>query len=162
MCKNLNSNEAFVVVAKGGDAVFHWLGKGASDDEKAYAKSLGAIIAPSASVNTGFEEGSETDEFWAALGGKTEYASSKELGFAPGFEPRLFQITNSQGYMYMHEIYNFVQDDLNNNDIMALDAYQTIYIWVGVHANKHEKKNAIGKIEKFIGALQDGRTLKTV
>ena len=56
-CKNLNSNEAFVVVAKGGDAAFYWLGTGASEEEKAYAKTLGAILAPSASVNTGFEEG---------------------------------------------------------------------------------------------------------
>lgn len=62
----------------------------------------------------------------------------------------------------MKEIYNYVQDDLNNNDIMALDAYKTIFVWVGIHANKHEKKNAISKIEKFIDALQDGRTLKTV
>lgn len=161
-CKKLNSNEAFVVVAKGGDAAFYWLGSGASEDEKAFAKTLGAVLAPSASVNTGFEEGSESDEFWAALGGKTEYPSAKELGFAPGFEPRLFHLTNSQGYYYMKEIYNYVQDDLNNNDIMALDAYKTIFIWVGIHANKHEKKNAISKVEKFIDALQDGRTLKSV
>jgi len=51
---------------------------------------LGAILAPDASVNTGFKEGEETDEFWAALGGKTEYSSIKNMGIAPGFEPRLF------------------------------------------------------------------------
>lgn len=47
-------------------------------------------MTPGASVKTGFKEGEESEEFWAALGGKTEYLSSKELGFAPGFEPRLF------------------------------------------------------------------------
>jgi len=31
----------------------------------------------------------------------------KELGFAPGFNPRLFNCSNSQGYFHMKEIYNF-------------------------------------------------------
>jgi gelsolin len=93
-CK-LNSNEAFFVVAKGGDAAFYWIGEGASKEEGEYAAKLGAMLAPDASVNTGFKEGEETDEFWAALGGKTEYSSIKNMGIAPGFEPRLYQCSNS-------------------------------------------------------------------
>jgi len=51
---------------------------------------MGAILAPDAAVNTGFKETEETEEFWEALGGKTKYSSIKEMGIAPGFEPRLF------------------------------------------------------------------------
>ena len=95
LAKNLNSNEAFFAVAKGGDAAFYWLGEGASEDESAYAKKLADLIAPAASVKTGFKEGEETEEFWTALGGKTTYSSMKEMGIAPGFEPRLFHCSNS-------------------------------------------------------------------
>lgn len=56
---------------------------------------MGAILCPGAALNTGFKEGEETDEFWEALGGKTEYSSIKEMGIAPGFEARLFNISNS-------------------------------------------------------------------
>lgn len=96
------------------------------------------ILCPNAPVKTGFKEGAETDEFWAALGGKTEYSSIKELGIAPGFEARLFNISNSQGYLHMSEVYNFSQMDLNVNDVMVLDAYSTIFMWMGPKANKVE------------------------
>ena len=94
-CEKLNSNDAFFVVASGGDACFYWLGGGASDDEQAYSKKLADMLAPNASVKTGFKEGEETEEFWGCLGGKTEYLSTKDLGFAPGFEPRLFNCSTS-------------------------------------------------------------------
>jgi len=48
------------------------------------------MLAPGAALNTSFKEGEETDEFWTALGGKTEYSSLKSMGVCPGFEPRLF------------------------------------------------------------------------
>ena len=157
MAKNLNSNEAFFVAAKGGDAAFYWIGEGASEDETNYAKKLADILTPSASAKTGFKEGDETEEFWAALGGKTVYSSMKEMGIAPGFEPRMFHCSTSQGYFHMKEIYNFCQMDLNNNDIMVLDAYSTIFMWVGRNSNDTERNNIMAKVEKYVGALSDGR-----
>jgi len=51
------------------------------------------------------KEGEETDEFWASLGGKEEYSKIKEqMGAVAGFEPRLFNISNSTGYTYMKEV----------------------------------------------------------
>lgn len=157
MAKNLNSNEAFFVVAKGGDAAFYWLGEGASEDESNYAKKLADILAPGASVKTGFKEGEESEEFWAALGGKTTYSSIKEMGIAPGFEARLFHCSTSQGYFHMKEIYNFSQVDLNNNDVMVLDAYSTIFMWIGRNSNNTERKNVVAKVEKYVNSLTDGR-----
>jgi len=157
LCEKLNSNEAFFVVAKGGEACYYWIGEGASEDEAAYAQKLGAILCPGASQNTGFKEGEETDDFWASLGGKTTYSSIKEMGIAPGFEPRLFHCSNCQGYFHMKEIYNFQQTDLNNNDVMVLDVYSTIYIWVGRNSNEVERKNVIKKVEKYVENITDGR-----
>ena len=40
---------------------------------------------------------------------------------------------------------------------MVLDAYSSIYIWIGRGANKTEKRNAQKKVDSYIQALQDGR-----
>ena len=60
-----------------------------------------------ASQKLKFKEGEEPQEFWDALGGKTEYSSVKDTGIALGFEPRLFQASNAHGYFFVSEIFNF-------------------------------------------------------
>lgn len=56
------------------------------------------------------EESSEPDDFWTALGGKTEYLNYKELGMNPDFEARLFDMRwSNQGKFWMNEIHNFSQ-----------------------------------------------------
>lgn len=103
----LNSNEAFFLVAKGGAACFYWLGEGSTEDEQAFAKKLGDVLAPGA-ASSGFKEHEETEEFWTALGGKGEYSSIKSMGIAPGFQPRLFHCSNASGFFHMKEIHNFI------------------------------------------------------
>lgn len=153
VCSNLNSGDCFFIVDEQAKKCFSWFGEGANDEEKKYTSSLAAILAPDLEHGE-VEEGKEEESFWASFdGGKTEYSSMKELGFAPGFTPRLFQISNATGYIHMREIYNFQQDDLNNNDVMVLDAFKTIFLWIGRKANKTEKRNAQKKVDAYMQAL---------
>jgi len=108
------------------------------------------------------KEGSEPQAFWDALGGKTEYASAKLLGFSPDFSPRLFCVSSVQGYVHMKEVPNYAQDDLNNNEVMVLDAYRTVYVWVGNNSNKFERKGAHTKVEQYLETLTDGRVAKDI
>ena len=108
------------------------------------------------------DETEESEDFWAALGGKTEYSSTKNLGFAPGFNPRMFQISVNSGYNKMTEIRNFRQEDLNNHDVMIVDAYSTIWLWTGNKSNKHEHRASIKRTEEYKNALTDGRDLKKI
>lgn len=56
-------------------------------------------------------EGCEPEDFWAALGGKTEYASNKWLAEElPNYPPRLFQCSNASGKFNVEEIFDFAQD----------------------------------------------------
>lgn len=155
-CQFLNSNEAFLVIPKGAATTFYWIGEGATEEEANYAKSLGPILAPGAS-HTGFKEHEEVQEFWDALGGKTEYLSVKDLGIAPGFEARLFHCSNAHGYFHMKELYNFCQEDLNNHDVMVLDTFNTIYMWIGLHSNDGERRTVGKKVEQYVENLTDGR-----
>jgi len=109
LASNLNSGESFVVIAPGGAKCWAWLGSDSSDSEKAYAKTLCGILAKDATM-VEVNESEEDDEFWETLGGKTEYLNFKELGIAPNFEPRLFNMRfspNEGGAFWMAELPNF-------------------------------------------------------
>ena len=40
---------------------------------------------------------------------------------------------------------------------MVLDAFSTVFMWVGLKANKVEKAKTIKKVEQYIANIQDGR-----
>lgn len=103
----MNSNDAFFVVNAGGSHAWAWIGEGASEEETAYAETLGQKLAPNAAFAV-TKEHEESDEFWSALGGKAEYPNTKTMGFAPGFQPRLYEVSNASGYSYMKVVDDFL------------------------------------------------------
>lgn len=44
-----------------------------------------------------------------------------------------------------------------NDDIMLLDAYQTIYVWIGNKSNDFEKRGAFKSAQKYIDSIRDER-----
>jgi hypothetical protein len=102
-----------------------------------------------------FAEGSETDEFWAAIGGKTEYNDSAAAH--PDVEPRLFQCSDAKGDFRVEEIPNFMQEDMNDEDVFMLDTFTEIYMWFGSKSGTDEQKLAAESAEKFVKNADDGR-----
>lgn len=53
--------------------------------------------------------------------------------------------------MQIKEIYTFTQNDLITEDILVLDCYREIYVWVGQHAALLSKKEAfvVGKVTRL-------------
>merc|ERR1719183_739209 len=99
-----------------------WKGKGASDDEVDVGKKIWENMGHNGDdEEVILEEGAETEEFWALLGGKGEYLSDPAL-YDPSFEPRLFAISNCSGGMRMEECFYPEQEDLRDNDVMLIDA----------------------------------------
>lgn len=62
----------------------------------------------------------------------------------------------------MKEIYNFMQEDLNNNDVMVLDTFNTVYLWIGRNSNKHERTSTWNKIKDYLDNVTDGRDASKV
>jgi len=107
------------------------------------------------------DEGKEPDAFWTALGGKGEYPTSKELS-AGNVEPRLFHCTTAKtGAFRIDEIFNFVQDDLINDDVIILDAYSEVFVWVGHDSTKEERDNAFKAALEYVKNINDGRSANT-
>uniref|UniRef100_H2YUU6 Gelsolin-like domain-containing protein n=1 Tax=Ciona savignyi TaxID=51511 RepID=H2YUU6_CIOSA len=135
---SLNSNDAFVVKTK--NECFVWIGRGASDAEVAAAR---AICKHSVAEQ---KEGSESSQFWSVLGGKKEYASSpRMLEDLDSNPPRLFAISNAKGRVTIEEVPGeFTQGDLEPDDVMMLDAWDVVFIWIGEGANAEERSVAPG------------------
>jgi len=150
---SLNSNDAFALLA--GGKTFLWKGKGASDEEKAVAAHAAGVLQ-SKNTTVDVEEGAEPEEFWAALGGKGEYANDESL-YVEYREPRLFHCSDASGAFRVEEIEAFGQEDLEDSDVMILDCHQSVFVWIGSGANVDEKRNAMEIAQKYVREAPDGR-----
>lgn len=154
---SLNSNDVFVLVESPENSIV-WTGKGANAAETGLGYALVTKLygADATAGQTYIDEGQEIDEFWDALGGQAEYASSPLLQ-NPDYDPRLFQISNTSGALRIEECCDFTQEDLMDEDVMLLDTVSTVFVWIGNGANKEEKEHAPQIAQDYIDAATDGR-----
>lgn len=146
---SLNSNDAFILVTPRGSYV--WFGKRATGDEREFAKAATGSISELAKRYEPVREGEEPQIFWDALGGKKEYVSVKDekddtMDVRP---PRLFHCSNDKGYFYAEEVFDFTQDDLEEDDVMILDTFKTAFLWLGKDCNAVEKKEGLLTLQVF-------------
>uniref|UniRef100_A0A8C0VSE6 Villin 1 n=1 Tax=Cyanistes caeruleus TaxID=156563 RepID=A0A8C0VSE6_CYACU len=155
---SLNSNDVFVL--KTPSCCYLWYGKGCSGDEREMAKTVADII--SKMEKPVIAEGQEPPEFWLALGGKSQYASSKRLQEEnPSVSPRLFECSNKTGTFLATEILDFTQDDLEESDVYLLDTWDQVFFWIGNGANESEKEAAAVMAQEYLRSHPSGRDLDT-
>ncbi|XP_047228573.1 gelsolin a isoform X1 [Girardinichthys multiradiatus] len=156
---NLNSNDAFVLVTPDGTSL--WVGVGASDTEKQGAQQLCGILGVSTSSE--LSEGGETDQFWAALGGKAEYRTSTRLkDKMDAHPPRLFACSNKTGNFIIEEVPGeMTQDDLATDDVMILDTWEQVFVWIGNEAQEEEKTEAMASAVRYIETDPANRDTRT-
>ncbi|XP_069171342.1 gelsolin, cytoplasmic-like isoform X2 [Procambarus clarkii] len=98
---SLNADDAFVLETPGKTCL--WIGKGASEEEKAMGEKVAELVSPGRDLQV-VAEGEESDDFWAGLGGKGEYQNVRELD-RPLLYPRLFHCTISPvGCLRVNEV----------------------------------------------------------
>ncbi|NWZ42132.1 VILI protein, partial [Brachypodius atriceps] len=155
---SLNSNDVFVL--KTPSCCYLWYGKGCSGDEREMAKTVADII--SKMEKPVIAEGQEPPEFWLALGGKSQYASSKRLQEEnSSVSPRLFECSNKTGTFLATEIIDFTQDDLEESDVYLLDTWDQVFFWIGKGANESEKEAAAVMAQEYLRTHPSGRDLDT-
>ncbi|XP_065493623.1 villin-1 isoform X2 [Caloenas nicobarica] len=149
---SLNSNDVFVLKTP---SCCYLCG-----DEREMGKMVADII--SKTEKPVIAEGQEPAEFWMALGGKSQYANSKRLQEEnPSVSPRLFECSNKTGTFLATEIIDFTQDDLEENDIYLLDAWDQVFFWIGKGANEAEKEAAAVMAQEYLQSHPSGRDLDT-
>uniref|UniRef100_A0A8C7MDI6 Macrophage-capping protein n=2 Tax=Oncorhynchus kisutch TaxID=8019 RepID=A0A8C7MDI6_ONCKI len=148
----LNTNDVFVL--KSPTAMFVWRGVGASEEEMAAAKHVVGFLGGSGS---NVSEGKEPAGFWSALGGKKEYQTSKSLQNMVK-PPRLFGCSNKTGCLSVEEVPgDFQQTDLATDDVMLLDTWDQIFLWIGNEANAEERTGAPKIAKDYVDSDPSGR-----
>uniref|UniRef100_H2ZGP5 Gelsolin-like domain-containing protein n=1 Tax=Ciona savignyi TaxID=51511 RepID=H2ZGP5_CIOSA len=78
------------------------------------------------------EEGKETNDFFTSLGGRKEYTNNiipKEPEVTRG--ALAFYCCEVDGRYNFKEIYGLTKQDLHSEDIVLIDIYDEVYIWLG-------------------------------
>ncbi|XP_040208728.1 villin-like protein [Rana temporaria] len=155
---SLNSNDVFVL--KTDSVCYLWCGKGCSGDEREMAKTVANVISKQDKQT--ILEGQEPNEFWVALGGKAPYSSDKRFQEAVvQYKPRLFECSNQTGRFIMTEVVDFAQSDLDEDDIMLLDTWEEIFLWIGKSSNEYERNESLNSAKEYLKSHPAGRDLST-
>ncbi|PPS00425.1 hypothetical protein GOBAR_AA20223 [Gossypium barbadense] len=144
-------NSSYCYILHSGSTVFTWAGNLTSPDDHELVERQLDIIKPNLQSKPQ-KEGSESEQFWELLGGKSEYPSQK-IAWEPEGDPHLFSCTFSKGIdnsLMVTEIYNFSQDDLMTEDIFILDCHSDIFVWVGQQVDTKNKLQALTIGQKFL------------
>ncbi|KAI7812838.1 gelsolin b [Triplophysa rosa] len=158
VASSLNSNDALVLVTPSGSKL--WMGQGSSDAEKNGAKKLATILGVNLSE---IKEGAEGGDFWSALGGKAEYRTSERLkNKTDTHPPKLFACSNKTGQFLIEEVPGeLTQDDLAPDDVMILDTWDQVFVWIGNEANDEEKNEVATSAAKYIETDPSSRDKRT-
>ncbi|KAM9333828.1 advillin [Pholidichthys leucotaenia] len=144
---SLNTNDVFLL--KTNHVIYLWYGKGCNGDERMMGRAIADVL--SKQDKQVVMEGQEPAEFWVALGGKAPYASDRSLQVdEPPHSPRLFECSNQTGWFRMTEVDDFTQYDLDEDDVMLLDTWEEIFLWVGNSANQAETKEAWNSAREYL------------
>ncbi|XP_060051003.1 advillin isoform X2 [Erinaceus europaeus] len=155
---SLNSNDVFLLRTQAEH--YLWYGKGSSGDERAMAKELAGLLCDG--KEDAVAQGQESAEFWDLLGGKTPYANDKRLQQEVlDVQSRLFECSNKTGRFIVTEITDYTQDDLNPGDVMLLDTWDQVFLWIGAEANATEKEKALATAQEYLCTHPSGRDADT-
>ncbi|CAI5452905.1 unnamed protein product [Caenorhabditis angaria] len=144
----LDSNDAFILDALNG-GIFVWIGKNCTLDERSKALIWGQNYLkqhhlPSWTQVTRVLDTTENTQFTQWF---HDWVDDKKKNT---FDPLLFQVSDESGLLRVEEIANFTQEDLDGDDVMILDALNSIYVWVGANANPNEKKEALNTAKSYL------------
>uniref|UniRef100_A0A8C4YG23 Advillin n=1 Tax=Gopherus evgoodei TaxID=1825980 RepID=A0A8C4YG23_9SAUR len=108
-------------------------------------------------------EGQEPAAFWEVLGGKVPYATvcCRLQQEVPDHPPRLFECSNKTGRFVVTEVTDFGQDDLSESDVMLLDTWDQVFLWLGTDANATEKEAALATAQEYLRTHPSGRDTDT-
>ncbi|XP_008194361.1 advillin isoform X4 [Tribolium castaneum] len=132
---HLNSNYCYVF--KRGKHAFIWCGHYSTGDQREMAKLF---------AGKDFElvlEGKEKPEFFDLLGGKAVYATQLVRDDGDVRPPRLFHCAKINGVLRAEEIFFFNQNDLLPENVMLVDFFTVLYLWIGNLSSKEDQRQSL-------------------
>ncbi|KAK8609209.1 hypothetical protein V6N13_025515 [Hibiscus sabdariffa] len=143
---SLNSTECFLL--QSGSSIYTWHGNQSTFEQQQLAAKVAEFLKPGVALKHA-KEGTESNAFWSALGGKQSY-TSKKASTETVRDPHLFTFSLHKGKFEVEEVYNFSQDDLLTEDILILDTHAEVFVWVGQSVDTKEKRNVFEIGQKYV------------
>uniref|UniRef100_H2ZH88 Gelsolin-like domain-containing protein n=1 Tax=Ciona savignyi TaxID=51511 RepID=H2ZH88_CIOSA len=157
VCSSLNSNDAFLLVTP--NESYAWAGLGASETEKRECKELAQTLGAPAPEDV--DEGSETNAFFDLIGGKMTYCNQPRMENET-VSPRLFECSDASGNFVIEPVVGeWCQDDLNTDNVMMLDAWSAVYLWIGRESSPNEQSRSQQAAEDYLNSDPSSRDNST-
>lgn len=154
---SLNSNDVFVLFTP--SITYIWAGKGSTGDEREMARQIANLTSKDPTL---ISEGQEKNDFWEAIGGQEPYSADKRLQEEDkDHQARLFHCSNATGSFKVDEIVDFNQSDLMEEDVMLLDAWDHIFVWIGDESRPDEKQMAEQMAIEYLNTDPSKRDVNT-
>ncbi|KAI3984152.1 hypothetical protein MKX01_011106 [Papaver californicum] len=154
VASSLNSNDCFLLQT--GSSLFTWHGNQSTAEQQQLAAKIAEFLKPDVAMKF-TKEGTESSAFWHALGGKQSYTSKQESQEIVR-DPHLYTYSFNKGKFEVTEIHNFSQDDLLTEDMLILNTFAEVFVWVGQSVDSKEKQKAfeIGQTYIELASTLDG------
>lgn len=156
---SLNAGDCFILDAN--QKIYVWHGKDANKNEKAKSQELAQIIRGSglhsklgAVVVGPIAQGSEPEEFWAAVGGRGAIGPAVPDPEEPAPEPKKLWFLANEGAEFQEiasaQLPRAALDP--DNIYVASDGHSKWFVWKGPGASKDEKRNCMRTINAALQA----------
>jgi len=159
-CSSASLNQGDVFILDAGLDIYQWNGTDCGIPEKRKANEVTAQIReerlgkPHVTVLDGLED---NDKFWEVLGDKAAVKSAAEGGddskVAASHVKKLLKVSDATGHLEMSEVASghFGKELLDTNDVFIVDTEASLYVWVGLGANKEERASAFKYANDYLG-----------
>ncbi|KAJ3106892.1 Coronin-2B [Phlyctochytrium planicorne] len=135
---------------------FVWKGKHSKDLDVAFAKIVCKKIQPSMKEPHLIQESEKAPaDFESFLQAGGVFWPIDARAPSTRFEPRLFSCSAASGSVVVEEVPYFVQEDMDHNIVMILDAGFHIFIWFGAQCKVREKIVGMETAIQYIGLLEN-------
>eukprot|EP00475_Leptophrys_vorax_P038484 TRINITY_DN67_c0_g2_i1.p1 TRINITY_DN67_c0_g2~~TRINITY_DN67_c0_g2_i1.p1 ORF type:complete len:400 (-),score=131.38 TRINITY_DN67_c0_g2_i1:49-1191(-) len=167
-CSAASLNQGDVFILDAGLELYQWNGTDSAIPEKRKANEVVAQIRderlgkPHITVLDGLED---NEAFWGILGDKSQVKSAAEGGddakVAVNHVKKLFKVSDATGALEMTEVGSghFGKELLDTNDVFIVDTEASLFVWVGLGANKDERASAFKYANDYLAKA--GRPLTT-
>jgi len=167
---SLNNGDVFILDM--GKRIFQWNGC----NSKGFEKHKAMEVVMHLKERRGFhidtiviDEDSPTsddDTFWGALGGKGKIKNDDPNSDSlekKKTDIRLFRLSDQSGevtYTFVEEGHRKIKEEMfTSDDVYILDKGYIIYVWIGKRASPEEKRQSMGKAQKFLQEHHQGAPL---
>jgi len=110
-------------------------------------------------------ENEEPQSFLDNIGGNSNNRNSNSNNYFKDiqvYKPLMYQCSYSSGAFTVERVFEWDQDDLDDEDVMIFDCHTIVYLWIGRRSTQDERKASMTVVLDYIKNLNIDSRLKLI